>query len=139
VRTLPVREAVRAHGVACKATCGPSAITKEAVPLDGRWHPSGAAGGCPSAAGHMGIGPVEFFKRIELELIWRREFARVRAELTSYSERQISADLRMNGSDIPGIAREAADQHLATFVRSRPSYRGAWERRTGSAAVGWAG
>lgn len=82
---------------------------------------------------------MDLVKHMQLWLIWRREFARIRAELGWYSERELTADLRLNRSDIPAIAREAADQSLAAFVRSHPDYRRAWDRRSGHAAAGWNG
>jgi hypothetical protein len=41
-----------------------------------------------------------------LRLAWlrRREYLRVRAELETYSARELAADLRLNRSDIPELA-----------------------------------
>jgi uncharacterized protein YjiS (DUF1127 family) len=60
-----------------------------------------------------------------LELAWLRhsEYRKARAELDSYSERQLNTDLRLNRSDIPDIAAEAADARVAEFVRANPEYR----------------
>lgn len=74
--------------------------------------------------------------QLQLALIWRREHHRVRAELASYSDRELSADLRLHRSDIPGIAGEAADAKVAAFVRSHPDYRGAMAWRSGHAVAG---
>ena len=46
-------------------------------------------------------------KRIGLALLRRRERRRVRAELETYSERELNADLRLSRSDIPDLAAEA--------------------------------
>jgi len=46
-------------------------------------------------------------QRIGLALLRRRECRRVRAELETYSERELSADLRLNRSDIPDLAARA--------------------------------
>jgi uncharacterized protein YjiS (DUF1127 family) len=62
-------------------------------------------------------------QRIALARLWRREFRRARAELESHSERELRSDLRLNRSDIPEIAAEAAEQSLAAFVRRHPEYR----------------
>lgn len=66
-----------------------------------------------------------------LELAWLRhgEYRKARAELDSYSERQLNSDLRLNRSDIPDIAAEAADARVAEFVRANPQYRDAWASR----------
>ena len=81
---------------------------------------------------------MDLFKRVELALIRRREYRRLRAELESYSERELSADLRLSRSDIPEVAAEAADQRVAAFVRARPEYREAWEgRRRREVVPGW--
>ena len=63
-----------------------------------------------------------------LELAWLRhgEYRKARAELDSYSERQLNTDLRLNRSDIPDIAAEEADARVAEFVRANPEYRQAW-------------
>jgi hypothetical protein len=62
-------------------------------------------------------------QRIALTRLWRREFRKARAELESYSERELRSDLRINRSDISEIAAEAAEQSVEAFVRSHPEYR----------------
>ena len=62
------------------------------------------------------------FQRIELARLWRREYRRVRGELETHTQRELSTDLGLNRSDIPDIAAEAADQKVAAFVRSHPGY-----------------
>jgi uncharacterized protein YjiS (DUF1127 family) len=66
-----------------------------------------------------------------LELAWLRhgEYRKARAELDSYTERQLNSDLRLNRSDIPDIAAEAADARVADFVCANPEYRDAWASR----------
>jgi uncharacterized protein YjiS (DUF1127 family) len=66
-----------------------------------------------------------------IELAWLRhsEYRKARAELETYSERELHSDLRLNRSDIPDIAAEAADARVAEFVRAHPEYRGAWALR----------
>ncbi len=61
-------------------------------------------------------------QRIALARLWRREFRKARTELESYSERELESDLRINLSDIPEIAAEAAEQSVAAFVRSHSDY-----------------
>ena len=50
---------------------------------------------------------MNLLKRIGHALLRRRECRRVRAELETYSERELNADLRLNRSDIPALAAEA--------------------------------
>jgi hypothetical protein len=65
---------------------------------------------------------MDLVKRLELALMWYREFRKVRAELETYSERELNSDLRLNRSDIPTLAAEAAERRVAAFVRSHPAY-----------------
>jgi uncharacterized protein YjiS (DUF1127 family) len=60
---------------------------------------------------------------IKLALLWRREYRKARAELESASERELSADLRLNRSDIPDVAAEVADGRLAAVLRDRLGHR----------------
>jgi uncharacterized protein YjiS (DUF1127 family) len=78
-------------------------------------------------------GIMDLIKRIELYRIRQREYRRVRAELLTYSPRELMGDLRMVPADIPEVARKAADLHVEAFVRSNPAYRAAqgWRRREG--------
>jgi uncharacterized protein YjiS (DUF1127 family) len=62
-------------------------------------------------------------RRVNLELVWRRAYRRVRAELATYSNQELMADLRMNRSDIDSIAAEGADEQVARFVAAHPAYR----------------
>jgi uncharacterized protein YjiS (DUF1127 family) len=50
---------------------------------------------------------MNLLKRIEHALLRRRECRRVRAELETYSERELNADLRLSRSDIPDLAARA--------------------------------
>src|SRR3954452_7269970 len=50
---------------------------------------------------------MNLLKHIGHALLRRRECRRVRAELETYSERELSADLRLNRSDIPALAAQA--------------------------------
>lgn len=65
-------------------------------------------------------------QRVELALLRRRELRRVSAELGTYSERELAADLRMSPSAIPDAAAEEADRRVDAFVREHPAYRAAW-------------
>jgi len=76
-------------------------------------------------------------RRIELARMWRREYARVVAEFETYSERELTGDLRMNRSEIPGVAAEEADRRVAAFVRADPAYRG--RRRAAVGGLSYAG
>src|SRR5687768_2127656 len=51
-------------------------------------------------------------QRLELARRRRREFRKVRAELESYSERELMSDLRLTRSDIPAIAAQAAEERV---------------------------
>lgn len=62
-------------------------------------------------------------RRLNLELVWRRAYRRVRAELSTYSNQELMADLRLNRSDIDSIAAEGADEQVARFVAAHPGYR----------------
>ena len=50
---------------------------------------------------------MNLLKHIEHALRRQRECRRVRAELETYSERELNADLRLSRSDIPDLAAEA--------------------------------
>ena len=50
---------------------------------------------------------MNLLKHVEHALLRRRECRRVRAELGTYSERELNADLRLNRSDILDLAAEA--------------------------------
>lgn len=65
----------------------------------------------------------DFGRRLNLELVWRRAYRRVRAELATYSPQELMADLRLNRSDIDSIAAEGADEQVARFVAAHPAYR----------------
>jgi uncharacterized protein YjiS (DUF1127 family) len=69
------------------------------------------------------IERTDFGRRLNLELVWRRAYRRVRAELAAYSDRELMADLRLNRSDIDRVAVEAADEQVARFVTAHPAYR----------------
>ena len=79
----------------------------------------------------VAIGATGLPQRIALARLWRREFRKARAELESYSERELESDLRINRSNIPEIAAEAAEQSVGAFLRSHPEYRKArgWRGR----------
>ena len=74
-------------------------------------------------------------RRIGLAQMWRREYAQVVAELGTYSERELTGDLGMNRSEIPGVAAEEADRRVAAFVRANPAHRG----RRAAPAIGGLG
>lgn len=69
------------------------------------------------------IGATGLPERIGLALLWRREFCRVRVELGCYSERELTADLRLSPSEVPAIAAEAADQRVAALGRRGAAWR----------------
>jgi hypothetical protein len=82
---------------------------------------------------------MDLLNYLKLALIRRRAFLKASAELESYSERELMADLRLNRSAIPAIAAEAADQRVTAFVRSHPEYRRAWEWHGRQAGAGYPG
>ena len=65
--------------------------------------------------------------RFKIALAWRREYLRVYAELDSYTQREMKADLGLNRSDIPTIAAMAADQYVTRFVRPQPASGWGWQ------------
>ena len=54
---------------------------------------------------------------------------RMRAELATYSDRELMADLRLARSEIDEIAAEGADERLAAYVAANPSLCRAWAER----------
>jgi uncharacterized protein YjiS (DUF1127 family) len=72
---------------------------------------------------------MNILRSIELARLRHSEYRKARAELETYSERELHSDLRLNRSDIPDIAAEAADARVAEFVRAHPEYRAAWAPR----------
>jgi hypothetical protein len=82
---------------------------------------------------------MNLLNHLKLALIRHRAFRKVSAELESYSERELMADLRLNRSAIPAIAAEAADQRVAAFVQSHPECRRAWEWHGRQAGAGYPG
>jgi uncharacterized protein YjiS (DUF1127 family) len=68
-------------------------------------------------------------RRIRLELFWRRAYRRVRAELASYTDRELNSDLRLARSEIDDIAAEGADERVAAYVAANPNFRRAWSGR----------
>ena len=72
---------------------------------------------------------MNLLRSIELALLRQREYRKARAELETYSERELNSDLRLNRSDVPEIAAEAADERVAAFVQAHPEYRHAWSPR----------
>jgi hypothetical protein len=78
---------------------------------------------------------MDLLNPIKLAFIWHREFRKVRAELESYSARELAADLRMSRADIPEVAARAADEKVAALVRRRPERRLAWWWRGRQAAA----
>ncbi len=85
----------------------------------------------------METGIMDLIKRIQLFRIRQREYRRVRAELETYSPRELMSDLRISPSDVHDIAREAADAQVELFVRTNPDYRAAqgWRRREGFGSI----
>jgi hypothetical protein len=71
--------------------------------------------------------------QLELRAVWRRAYNRVQAELETYSDRELLADLLPPRSDFPTLAAAAGDQAVAEFLRQHGEYREAWRptRHTG--------
>lgn len=78
-----------------------------------------------------GIESTAAGRALALELLWRRAYRRVHAELGSYSDRELMADLRLSRGDVHDIAVEGADEAVAEFVASHPVYRRAAAGRLG--------
>lgn len=57
-------------------------------------------------------------RRIERQRMWRAQYERTKKELESYSDDELVSDLRINRSDIPTIAADAADRWLAELERN---------------------
>jgi uncharacterized protein YjiS (DUF1127 family) len=53
---------------------------------------------------------MNILKQIEHALIRQRAMRRVRAELSTYSERELTTDLRLNRSDISWFAAKAGQR-----------------------------
>ena len=66
-----------------------------------------------SALQRMRRSLADLVRRIERQRLWRAQFERTRQELEAYSDDELVADLRLNRSDIPQVAAEAADRWLA--------------------------
>src|SRR4051794_8314375 len=60
-------------------------------------------------------------RSIQLRLLWRRAF-QVRAELRSYSPRELMTDLRLSPAEIDDTAAVSADERVAAFVAANPSF-----------------
>jgi hypothetical protein len=69
------------------------------------------------------IGATGLAERNGLALLRRREFRSVRAELGCYSERELTADLRLSPSEVPALAAEAADEYVAASGRRGAAWR----------------
>ena len=73
------------------------------------------------------------YQAIELARIRRREFLRLRAQLQSYSDRELMADLRLVRSEIDDVAADGAQRLVDTIIRTGRGRRtAAW----GGEAVG---
>ena len=62
-------------------------------------------------------------RSVQLRRLWSQAFRRARAELRSYSPRELMADLRLSPSNIDDLAAETADAKVAAFVGANPAYR----------------
>lgn len=58
-------------------------------------------------------------ERAELARVRRREYLRVRAELLTYSDRELLTDLRLVPSEIEDVAAEAAAMRVDAFAQGR--------------------
>ena len=74
-----------------------------------------------------------------LARVRRREYLRVRAELLTYSDRELLTDLRLVPSEIGDVAAEAAAMRADEFARGRPGRREALGWRSRPAGAGYAG
>ena len=61
----------------------------------------------------------DLIDRINLALVWHREYRRVSTELGAYTRHELSSDLRLCPSDIPDLASRAADERVADLARSQ--------------------
>lgn len=71
-----------------------------------------------TALARMRRSLADLVRRIERQRMWRAQYERTRKELESYRDDELLADLRINRSDIPQIAAEAADRWLAELERN---------------------
>ena len=53
---------------------------------------------------------------VRARLVWSRAYRRTRAELETYSDRELAVDLRRSRSDIGALAAEAADERLLAHL-----------------------
>jgi uncharacterized protein YjiS (DUF1127 family) len=79
------------------------------------------------------VASSETFRRYELARIRRAEHVRLRAQLESYSDRELMADLRLVRSEIDDVAAEGAQRLVDSVARDR-RYRQAtaWQNQTAS-------
>ena len=77
------------------------------------------------------VAASELYRRFELARIRRREFLRLRAQLESYSDRELMADLRLVRSEIDDVAADGAQRLVDSVARDRRYRRAtAWQRQS---------
>ncbi len=59
------------------------------------------------------------FESIKLAWLRRREFRKVLAELESHTDRELLSDLRLDRADFAHVARQAAEQRVASLRAER--------------------
>lgn len=84
------------------------------------------------------VGATDLARRLELTDVRRRAYRRVRAELATYTDRELLSDLRISGAQIDELAAEEADLQVEAYVRRHPEYRTAWAGRHHAAGIGYA-
>jgi uncharacterized protein YjiS (DUF1127 family) len=62
-------------------------------------------------------------RRIQLQMVWRRAYRQMRAELATYSDRELMTDLHLTRSEIDDIAAEGADERLGAYIAADPALR----------------
>lgn len=69
------------------------------------------------------LGFSELSRRHRLGEVRRAAYGRARAELDSYSDRDLYQDLRIDRAQIHDLAVEEAELAVAAFVRAHPEHR----------------
>jgi uncharacterized protein YjiS (DUF1127 family) len=62
-------------------------------------------------------------RRVRLQLVWRRAYRQMRAELATYSDRELMTDLRLTRAEIDDVAAEGADERLSAHIAADPALR----------------
>lgn len=85
----------------------------------------------------VGLGFSELSRRHTLAEVRRAAYGNARAELDSYSDRDLHQDLRIDRAQIHDLAAEEAELKVAAFVRAHPEHRDAGHGRRSAHRVAY--